>query len=1063
MSWLRPLGTLRVCAAIVVLVGISVPVTGHQLTAHAASRSIEQAAPSLASGPSPTPSPGPDQTKPSTSADLAPPPVVAGQASPSAQQTPGTASANARPTREIFGFATSGSLGDPNFGYPTWNFDLLSTVSFFALHSTYNGNLVADSDWYVFSSSTFTNFVNTAHAHGVKVVVTISPDNSADMCDNLYNDQHVIGQLLPQVTGKGLDGVNIDYEGQLATCPVTDPSLGSAQTNQALLTRFAKDLRAALNNAGPGYYLSIDTYSGSAAGTDGFFNIPDLNQWVDSFFVMAYDMDYSNYPLPPLNCNGFCMNPISPINTYYWNDATSMSQYSAVVGANKTILGLPLYGRVSCASSTYQNAHANSHLTAATYLEAISVPSSPDVKPGTFATARDTRDPAGLDRYDTWYDLSLGCWREMYWHDVTSLGARYNLANNDNLRGVGFWTLNYGGGSPELWDALSAYFQTWSAGYDISQTPTTWVASRPQTFAVTVTNSGSYTWPSGGTNPVKLDVHFATQPGLATSSWLTSEIYSLPSDVAPGASITFNVTATAPSTTGSLYIEAEMFKNQQFWFSQRQPLQVTVSPQTFIASYDMSQAPTTWQTGQSQTFNVGVTNTGNVPWPSTGANPVMLDLHFSPKTGGSAQLSSWLTSQIYSLPSDVNPGQTVTVSVTATAPAADGYMSLEAEMFKNQQFWFAQWKPVSVTVYGAWGASHDLSQAPASWGAGQTKTFTVTVTNQGTSTWPSGGANPVMLDLHFTNTPGGSAQIGSWLTSQIYRLPADVAPAGSATLTVSVTAPSVGGPTYLEAEMFKDQQFWFKEWSSVAITLSPAWVASYDMCQVQTTWAASQTQTVTLTVANTGADAWPSGGTNPVKLDLHFTTTPGGSAYISRWATSQVYALASDVAPGGTATFTVSATAPSAAGTYYLEAEMFKNQQFWFTQAQAVPASVGSVQWGANFNACSTPRTWTKGQSQTYQITLTNAGTQTWPSGTANPVELDIHFTTTPGGSGQIGTWLNSYIIVLPNDVAPGQSVTVSVTASAPNTSGPMYVEAEMFKNQQFWFAQWQPVAVTVS
>jgi uncharacterized protein (DUF2141 family) len=46
----------------------------------------------------------------------------------------------------------------------------------------------------------------------------------------------------------------------------------------------------------------------------------------------------------------------------------------------------------------------------------------------------------------------------MDWSDTTTLGVRYNLVNQMNLRGVGFWTLNYGGGSPELWTAIQTYF-----------------------------------------------------------------------------------------------------------------------------------------------------------------------------------------------------------------------------------------------------------------------------------------------------------------------------------------------------------------------------------------------------------------------------------------------------------------------------------------------------------------------------------------------------------------------------------------------------------------------------
>ena len=47
----------------------------------------------------------------------------------------------------------------------------------------------------------------------------------------------------------------------------------------------------------------------------------------------------------------------------------------------------------------------------------------------------------------------------MHWSDTTTLGVRYNLVNQMNLRGVGFWTLNYGGGSPELWSTLQTYFK----------------------------------------------------------------------------------------------------------------------------------------------------------------------------------------------------------------------------------------------------------------------------------------------------------------------------------------------------------------------------------------------------------------------------------------------------------------------------------------------------------------------------------------------------------------------------------------------------------------------------
>ncbi len=409
--------------------------------------------------PAPTPTPGaaPDQSRPAAPSAAAPTP--SGQSTPKASQgQPTVPLSNASGLRrEVFGYATAGSLGDPTIGYPSWNFDLLSTVAFFAVHVTYNGVLVADSDWTVWDSSTLTGLVITAHAHGTKVVGSLNTLYGPDFCDTLYNAQTTVDQIVNQVKLKGIDGVNIDYEGELFNCTNNDPTLNT--TSQVLMTQFAAKMRAGLDNYKKGLYLSIATYSGSALGNDGFFNIANINQYVDSFFVMAYDMDQANQPYAPLSCSSFCLAPVSPLANYYWNDSSSMTAYSALVGPGKTILGQPYYGRVACVSSPADHATATGPVGAGTYMEAAAVSSSPDVQPGTFATHRDDTDPNGLDRWDSWYDLKDGCWREMHWSDTTTLGVRYNLVNQMNLRGVGFWTLNYGGGSPELWSTLQTYFK----------------------------------------------------------------------------------------------------------------------------------------------------------------------------------------------------------------------------------------------------------------------------------------------------------------------------------------------------------------------------------------------------------------------------------------------------------------------------------------------------------------------------------------------------------------------------------------------------------------------------
>jgi hypothetical protein len=47
--------------------------------------------------------------------------------------------------------------------------------------------------------------------------------------------------------------------------------------------------------------------------------------------------------------------------------------------------------------------------------------------------------------------------------------------------------------------------------------------------------------------------------------------------------------------------------------------------------------------------------------------------------------------------------------------------------------------------------------------------------------------------------------------------------------------------------------------------------------------------------------------------------------------------------------------------------------------------------------------------------------------------------------------------------VAPGGSVTLTVSVTPPNTTGGYYLEAQLFKNQQFWFPTWSYASATIA
>lgn len=388
--------------------------------------------------------------------------AAAPQASALAPFTPAAPLATAAPApqREVFGFALASTLTDQYGGDQTWNFSLLSTVAFFGLHVNDDGTFASDSGSTVWNSSQLTDLLNLAHAHGTKVVLTIIKQdfsaNTPSMCAALTHYSTTVTNTVNEVKAKGVDGVNVDYEGLNGSCGTADPNYA-----RKTLDSFVASLRSSLPT---GSYLSIDTYASSAADSAGFFDIPGLAPSVDSFFVMAYDLEYSNWAHPPLNCSSLCLGPTSPLTGYYYNDTTVMSQYTGVVAASKVILGVPYYGRKSCVTSASPNQYPTSTVQADTYLSAASEASFDVVQPGTYVTHRDSNDPTGNERWDTWYNTSLNCTREFYWDDTASLSHKYALANSDNLRGVGIWALSYGGGSPELWCLLNNAFTAPGSG-----------------------------------------------------------------------------------------------------------------------------------------------------------------------------------------------------------------------------------------------------------------------------------------------------------------------------------------------------------------------------------------------------------------------------------------------------------------------------------------------------------------------------------------------------------------------------------------------------------------------
>ncbi|MBI4036847.1 glycoside hydrolase family 18 protein [Candidatus Daviesbacteria bacterium] len=343
--------------------------------------------------------------------------------------------------KEVFGFAPYWTLGKLD----NVDFNTLTTLAYFGVSVEGNGDLNKyDPGYQAFQSREATNLFRKAHQHGTRVVLTLTQMNNMpilDLMDNPASQTNLISQAISEVQGRGIDGINVDFEYQ------GDPG----QDYRDKFSEFVRQLTNQMHQANPNSKVTVSVYAASVKDPK-IYDVGKLAKVSDGIFMMAYDF---------ANAGADQAMPTDPLYGHkegkYWYDISSaVEDFLAQMPANKLILGLPWYGYNYPVYSPEVLAPTwYGQSTAQTYKAAIDNISSD--QPG-LADYREGWDNLGQVGWKAYLPESTGVWRMIFLEDPKSLGLKYDFAMSKNLAGIGIWALGFDEGRGELWHVLRDKF-----------------------------------------------------------------------------------------------------------------------------------------------------------------------------------------------------------------------------------------------------------------------------------------------------------------------------------------------------------------------------------------------------------------------------------------------------------------------------------------------------------------------------------------------------------------------------------------------------------------------------
>jgi hypothetical protein len=578
-------------------------------------------------------------------------------------------------------------------------------------------------------------------------------------------------------------------------------------------------------------------------------------------------------------------------------------------------------------------------------------------------------------------------------------------------------------------------------GYVGIAAPGVRILSTTPTYPTTLSRSGaptSYAAFSGTSqaSPIVAGVAallLSREPGLSVAQ-LTARLRATADDLgAPGADATFGagrVNALRAVTTSA-----------------------TVR---FGATYGTAAVPRSGTIVGPITVPVTLTNTSSFTWSAGGATPVRLAYHWRDLAGATVVWDGQRTA----LPADLPAGGTVTLSAAILPPRTPGSYVLRLDLVQEGVAWFSgngvPTGDIGVTIASGLAASYAPAASAQSTFVLGPNSFSVSLTNTGTATWPSGGPAPVHLSYHWLSS-GGAVVVWDGARAA---LPADLAPGQSAVVSLPVVSPSVTGSYLLRLDLVQEGVSWFSAQGvtprDLAISVTTGFGATYAITSPATALLPGARVLVPVTLTNSGLLTWAAAGAAPVHVAAH-VYDPAGALLV--WDGERAL-LPADVAPGQSLTLGVPVAVPAALAptAYDVRIDLVREGIAWLS-GEGVATGALRVAADPDYRAAITlaSRTISRGQPSV-TVTVGNTSRATWTPGGSAPIDLSSHWLA---ADGTILAWDGPRLAVAAQPILPGGSVTLTLPLAVPPPGAAILV-VDLVAEGLRWFGTGSQQPVTL-